>query len=91
MVVHTKQYIIVIYVVQNLDHRDYSKRMHAHTGTRTHEYMHIPVTTTDHERELAADQDSSTEWKAWHSQQQQQQQQQQQNRRRKKEEGTSKW
>ena len=55
MVVHTQQYTTVIYVVQSLVHRDYSKRMHVHTGTRTHEYMYTPVTTTDHERELAAD------------------------------------
>jgi len=71
--------------------RGYSKRLHAHTGTATHDYMHTLVTTTDHERELAADQDSA-EWKAWHSQQQQrhhqQQQQQQKNRKRKKKEGT---
>ena len=53
--VHTQQYTTVIYVVQSLVHRDYSKRMHVHTGTRTHEYMYTPVTTTDHERELAAD------------------------------------
>ena len=68
MVVHTQQYTTVIYVVQKLLHGDYSKRMHAHTGTRTHEYIHTPVTTTDHGRELATYQDSSTEWKAWHSQ-----------------------
>ena len=87
MVVHTQKYTAVIYVEQNLVHRDYSKRMHTHTGIRTHEYMHTPV-TTDHERELAADQDSA-EWKAWHSQQHhQQQQQQQKNRKRKKKEGT---
>ena len=95
MAVHTQQYTTVIYVEQNLVHRDYFKRMHAHTGNATHDYMHTLVTTTDHERELAADQDSA-EWKAWHSQQQQrqqqqqqqrQQQQQQQNRKRKKKEG----
>ena len=61
MVVHTQKYTALIHVEQNLVHRDYSKRMHAHTGIRTHEYMHTPVTTTGHERELAADQDSSTE------------------------------
>ena len=61
MVEHTQQYTTVIYVEQNLVHRDYSKRMHVHTGTRTHEYMHTLVTTTDRERELAADQDSSAE------------------------------
>ena len=50
------KYITVIYVAQNLVFRDYSKRMHAHTGTATHDYMHTLVKTTDHECELAADQ-----------------------------------
>ena len=63
MIAHTQQYVIVIYIVENIVHRDYSKRMRAHADTRAYECMHTQV-TTDHKRELAADQDSRAEWKA---------------------------